>query len=101
MATLRDFCNPMRRFKFVFLGSQCGELCRYARVQEVHMFGQNSFATCNVKMHYVTLVFARSLKVHFVTPTFADDIPGTVAATAPKQKLIERGASPCAIDFLT
>ena len=52
---------------------------RYARVQEVHMFGQNLF--CNVKVHYVTLVFAH-YKCTFVTPTFVDDIPGTVAAMA-------------------
>lgn len=25
MAALKDFCNPMRRFKFVFLGELCGE----------------------------------------------------------------------------
>ena len=48
-------------------------------------------------MQYVIVIFAST----FVTPTFENDISGTVAATAPEQKLIERGASPCAIDLLT
>ena len=30
MAALKDFCNPMRRFKFVFLGEQCGECYYYS-----------------------------------------------------------------------